>query len=341
MVSKGQHEKAPIDAVVTWVDGSDPAHRQKLDAYLRTLGRRPSTASPNRFSDSGESAACIASLLRFAPWLRRIHIVTDNQEPPFMATLRAAGLGNRVRVVDHRVLFAGYEHCLPTFNIRSISSMLWRIPELAEQYLYLNDDFMLLRPMQKDDFFRDGRLVLRGHWNLQPQRSPEKALAHWLGMAKSARPGYREAQALAARQTGLTWRYFRVPHNPHPQSRNLLSEWFEAHTESLQANCNHRLRSGDQFLTDALCTHLALSRGQALIDNHWRTQRLLMETLTTKTLQRRLRHMERDRRAGFVCLQNLERAEAGVRKRMLDWVAHRVGTLEAVASAATETEVTD
>ena len=28
-----------VDAVVTWVDGADPAHRRKLDDYLASLGR--------------------------------------------------------------------------------------------------------------------------------------------------------------------------------------------------------------------------------------------------------------------------------------------------------------
>ena len=37
---------------------------------------------------------------------------------------------------------------LPTFNSCAIESQLHRIPGLAECYLYLNDDFFLLRPLQ-------------------------------------------------------------------------------------------------------------------------------------------------------------------------------------------------
>lgn len=56
-----------IDAVVTWVNGEDPAHREKLNAYLASIGHRPKIASPNRYRETGEFAYCIASLLKFAP----------------------------------------------------------------------------------------------------------------------------------------------------------------------------------------------------------------------------------------------------------------------------------
>ncbi|MCB1579184.1 MAG: Stealth CR1 domain-containing protein, partial [Xanthomonadales bacterium] len=42
-----------IDAVITWVDGADPAHRQRLDAYLTGIGQsRPPSAERTRFNDA-------------------------------------------------------------------------------------------------------------------------------------------------------------------------------------------------------------------------------------------------------------------------------------------------
>ena len=62
-----------IDAVITWVDGADPLHRQKLHAFLGTGATIESgAADATRFSDCGEIEYCVASLLRHAPWLRRI-----------------------------------------------------------------------------------------------------------------------------------------------------------------------------------------------------------------------------------------------------------------------------
>ena len=78
----------PIDAVVTWVDGADPLHREKLNAYLESIGHVPEAAHPTRFRETGEFEYCIASMLKFAPWLRKIFILTDNQTPEFMALVR-------------------------------------------------------------------------------------------------------------------------------------------------------------------------------------------------------------------------------------------------------------
>jgi hypothetical protein len=143
-----------VDAVITWVDGADPAHRAKLGAYLGKDAARPSaSADPTRFGDCGEIEYCIASLLRFAPWLRHIHIVSDAQTPALIARLRGSTFADRVRVVDHRVIFAGHEEFLPTFSSLSIETMLWRIPGLAERFIYLNDDFQVFATRVGRGFF--------------------------------------------------------------------------------------------------------------------------------------------------------------------------------------------
>src|SRR6185503_702856 len=111
----------PIDAVIPWVDGSDPAHKAKLDAHFgKEIDQRPAGADPTRFHDSGEINLCIASLLKFAPWLRTIFIITDEQTPEICSHLSRTAYADRVRVVDHRDIFDGYEEYLPTFNTRSI-----------------------------------------------------------------------------------------------------------------------------------------------------------------------------------------------------------------------------
>lgn len=71
-----------IDAVITWVDGDDPAHKAKRMKYASSevLGAADKAAD-TRFSDLGEIFWCVASLNRFAPWLNRIYIVTDAQDP--------------------------------------------------------------------------------------------------------------------------------------------------------------------------------------------------------------------------------------------------------------------
>jgi len=116
----------PIDGVITWVDGSDPEHRQKRRAAEHAAGGDigqpiPAGTDPTRFIDNGELRYCLASLHRFAPWLRRIHLITDNQCPAFLD--EALQRHYRVTIVDHREVFRDYEWALPTFNSRSIATV--------------------------------------------------------------------------------------------------------------------------------------------------------------------------------------------------------------------------
>lgn len=329
----------PIDAVVTWVNGDDPAHRAKREAYLATLGQVPTIASDNRFQESGEFAYCIASLLRFAPWLRRIFIVTDNQRPAFMSDVEAAGMADRIVIVDHAEVFQGYVDCLPTFNIRSLISVLWRVPGLAKRFIFLNDDFLLIGPVSPEDFFRDDQMVLRGHWEVLPWLRLDKRILSRLGSQEvvqraMSRPGNREAQARSAKLAGCQSKYFRVPHNPHPQLRELTAEWVDENRESFRHNIGFRLRSQEQFLMDALTAHLALLSGRAVVDNRLKTLRLRMDALSRRGLRMRTAWADRQSAFRFACLQSLEQASPAVRSEAMDWIKGRIGTLDEQLAAS-------
>lgn len=310
----------PIDAVITWVDGSDPNHAAKLHRALAGRSQVPSTAKASRFQDSGELNYCVASLLKFAPWIRTIFIVSDQQQPGLMAWVQASDKPERVQVVDHQTLFAGLDVPLPTFNIRSLISVLWRIPGLAERYVFLNDDFVLLQPVAPTDFFYQDDMVVRGQWSVQP------IWRRWLRAGHDAgRPGNRAAQARGAVQAGFSWRYWRVPHNPHPQFKSMLARWFAEHPEQLLDNSRHVFRSDAQFLADALCTHLAWRAKRVRVDRKLRTQRLLLNQYNLAQWQQRA---AQSARFAFMCLQNLESAQPQVRSAVLALLQQRVGSLQ-------------
>ena len=72
----------PVDVVISWVDGNDPAHKQKIQPYLDSQARKSEDiAGPTRYGSVGEIFFCVASIYRFAPFIRKIFIITDNQNP--------------------------------------------------------------------------------------------------------------------------------------------------------------------------------------------------------------------------------------------------------------------
>lgn len=143
----------PVDAVYMWVDDSDPRWRAKREAVRAKLGldtpqsQVDGDLAPHSFRDRGELRASMRSLEMYAPWIRHIYLVTDDQCPAWLDEQH-----DRVTVVDHTEIFAASD-ALPTYNSHAIGSQVHRIPGLSEHYLLINDDVMFNGPVTPYDFF--------------------------------------------------------------------------------------------------------------------------------------------------------------------------------------------
>ena len=134
-----------IDLVYLWVNGNDPKWIAKRNACIG----RPSggqTHCKGRYADSGELKYSLRSVEKYAPWIRRIFIVTDNQTPEWLNTDN-----QKVQIVDHKQIMPA--ECLPCFNSAVIEQFIGNIPGLSEHFLYANDDMYFGKPVQPQDFF--------------------------------------------------------------------------------------------------------------------------------------------------------------------------------------------
>ena len=146
----------PIDAVYTWVDGTDPAWLERKRAALeQNLGHpMPEAAADDlRFVGHDELRHSLRSLEQYAPWIRHVYLVTDGQRPDWLRED-----SEWVTVVDHRDI-APPGTVLPTFNSQAIEVNLHRIDGLSEHFLYFNDDMFLSSPVQPELFFHANGLA--------------------------------------------------------------------------------------------------------------------------------------------------------------------------------------
>lgn len=320
----------PIDAVITWVDGADPAHAAKLDSYLESIGRkRTGSAGKARFHNAGEIDYCVTSILKFAPWVRTIHIVTDRQVPDLLKTLEGTVFEQKIRVVDHREIFAGYEQHLPTFNSSSILSMLWRISGLAEHFIFFNDDFCLIRSVQPEDFFIQEKVVLRGKWRLLPEKQPHNILLGWLlkRFKKTKDFSFWEGQQLTARKLGFKWRYFRLPHVPHAWTRSSQASYFGENPEVLEQNIKYRLRAYEQLIGESLAAHLELRKHSAIINNQLFNIQLKPRQQFYWRVWLKLWWADHNANAAFACIQSIEAATPAKQQLIFNWLDKRIGKL--------------
>jgi UDP-N-acetylglucosamine-lysosomal-enzyme len=78
--------------------------------------------SPNRYRDSNELKYSLRSLIRNAPWIRHIYIVTDNQVPSWL-NLESG----KLTLISHEDIFENKSH-LPVFSSPAIEAHIHRIP---------------------------------------------------------------------------------------------------------------------------------------------------------------------------------------------------------------------
>ena len=217
----------PVDVVYTWVNGSDPAHAAKRAAYLpRQQDIHPDGLELARFRDNEELRYSLRSLEAFAPWVRKVIILTDKQVPVWLN-------------LDHpKILIADHTDCiperyLPSFNAQVIEAYLHRIPDLAEHFIYFNDDFMLGRPCRKTDFFTpNGLPVAYVDWRWR------RRFGYWWTKTPHACSYYNTLDLLQRRGV-VTDPRFITAHGPYAQIRaNVAAAWdfFQDFIEAFSVN---------------------------------------------------------------------------------------------------------
>jgi hypothetical protein len=292
--------KDAIDVVVAWVDGADPEHRAKRKRYLADLGgnAEPERAAHHerRFSDNDEIRFCLRSIRNYAPWVRTIWLITDNQFPA--AIDRAGAERENIRVVDHREIFRGCEQLLPTFNSYAIETMLWRIDGLADRFLYLNDDMMLVGPVEPTDFFsRGGKVTLRGRWTT------------WNQELERGNTFFGGTKLLGAEMLGYTSEhFFSSGHLVYPLLRPVMGELFEEFKPAFLANAGYRFRDRKQFWPVSAHDHLLLKSDRARVikpsnSAHFSVRYCL--TASPTALEARLKQLG-DGTMRFACINHLE-----------------------------------
>lgn len=148
----------PVDLVYTWVDGNDPAWREKRNRYMPERpvnGHVPNHINDARWRENNELMYSLRSVELYAPWVRHIYIVTDGQCPAWLDTSHP-----KIKIVDHSEILPA--DALPVFSSHAIESCIYRIPGLAEHFVYGNDDTFFGAPTTAADFFRaDGTPIVR------------------------------------------------------------------------------------------------------------------------------------------------------------------------------------
>src|SRR5699024_690064 len=136
----------PIDFVICWVDGGDPDWLKEKKRYSHDNNNDDRDI---RYREWGIIKYWFRGVEKFAPWVNKIHFVTWGHTPSWLNVKHP-----KLNIVKHEDYIPS--KYLPTFSSRPIELNLHRIKGLSEQFVFFNDDMFLLKPVKKEDFFKNG-----------------------------------------------------------------------------------------------------------------------------------------------------------------------------------------
>lgn len=163
-----QKDTMDIDLVYLWVDGNDPLWQEKRNSFIGETSEKSQINCKGRYANNDELKYSLRSIEKYAHWIRKIHIVTDEQTPDWLDTSHP-----KIHIVDHKKIMPA--ESLPCFNSSLIEHFIYRIPGLSEQFLFANDDMFINKEVIPSDFYTtDGFPIIR-----LKQKPFQKAAEFW------------------------------------------------------------------------------------------------------------------------------------------------------------------
>lgn len=306
----------PIDAVIAWVDGNDEDHQNKMKKYLPNNGFINKKEFITQYNQLDEIKYTVHSILKFAPFIRKIFIVTDNQIPKFLKD--NSKIYEKVVIVDHTEIFKGDSKYLPVFNSISIATKLYKIPDLSENFIYFNDDVLLLKPVDPSDFFIQGKPVIRARWS----RFKENVFYKNIVKKKKIMPSYVIAQEKGAKLLGFK-KLLRFHHTPHPLRISTTSDFFRSNRSLETNNIKYRFKNSSQFLMIGLANHLETKNKSSFLKKDYQLIHFRNYNKPMFWLKFKLNFLSKKQKKLFLNLQSLDQCPKPKQDYIIDWLTKK------------------
>lgn len=266
-----------IDFVIPWVDDTEQCWKEERSKYDYT---KEEDGKAVRFRNWDNLKYWFRGVEKYAPWVRKIHLITCGHIPEWIDVNHP-----KLNIVRHEDYIP--KQFLPTFNSHTIELNMHRIEGLSEHFVYFNDDIFLLKPLQKKDFFENGKPCDMLAFQ-PPVANPDNpvmshvllnnilVLSKYVNKRENVKqnPGnyfkigypplyffYNLLELLFPLFTGLY-----TVHGPAPFCKKTFVDMWEMETELLTTTCSHRFRN-QQDVNQYLMREWQKLTGQFLAKN--------------------------------------------------------------------------
>lgn len=303
-----------VDLVYLWVDGSDPIWRAKRNAFLGKTEEITSANCEGRYTNNDELKYNLRAIEMYAPWIRNIFIITDNQIPDWLDTSHP-----RISIVNQNKIMP--PESLPCFNSSLIEKFFHQIPSLSNRFIYANDDMFINKPVKVEDFFTpEGFPIIR------LTRKPFRKF-RWLWREKICQKplkNYSKSIDYASRLVEQKYGsyYTGMPH--HNIDAYLKSDCQKVAEKILRdeflSNRKNQTRS-DNDIQRIVYSYVALAEGRGQL--HYVTQK---ESMLVRIHKKKDYERLQNYNSLFFCLNDSEYAQDNDRIRAKDYLKKRFPT---------------
>lgn len=246
--------KEPIDFVVTWVDGNDGEWQKEKNKYEQHDDFNRLNNGVERYRDWDQFKYWFRAVEKFAPWVNKVYLVTYGHIPAWL-NLNA----EKLVVVNHKDYMDS--KFLPTFSSIPIELNLHRIKGLSEHFVYFNDDTIINKKIEPEDFFQNGLPLIcsigapvipipsnsafwhqlfsvagymnRYNWESIIENHPEKWFSYKYGLKlKYSWETYQHNYLLGIKYT----------HMPQAFRKSTLEKVWKIFAKELDETCSHKFR---------------------------------------------------------------------------------------------------
>ena len=286
-----------IDLVYLWVDDTDFAWRKKIGKYKNSMefslyeNYDSDAIDICRFYNNDELRFSLRSVEKFAPWINKIFIITDNQIPEWL------NLENdRVKIVNHNEIIP--EDKLPLFNSCAIESCIPYIDGLSEYFLYANDDTFFWDKVSEDFFFREGKPIFR----FADKISPHKNYKHLYG--KTLQYSYN----VISKRYKINFPLCFPHHNIDAYRKSFFIECIEEFKDEFTQTLEHRFRQ-DKDMQRIGIAYYMMAKGEGIFKNiksNWINEYILRFPLDSQhcSISRFSHYKYKNCRSKLMCLND-------------------------------------
>lgn len=293
-----------IDFTILWVDGNDPEWQKQFNKYkLQDKSIKQTDIRNERYRDNGLLKFWFRGVEKYAPWVRKIHFITNGQKPDWL------NLNNpKLHWVKHEDYIK--KEYLPLFNSTAIEMSMHKIPDLAEHFVHFNDDFFLTGPVKPEYYFSKkgqikdmaflytvslsfhGKRLMNNEILIDKLLDKKKCVhEHW---RKWINPIYgKKLLSTIYFRKRINHSFIRMHHFSQPYCKYFFEKMWKLAGEELEKTISHRFRSIDDY-NHNIYREYALFTGDFVPTNHYKKRRFfditddtakIIKSITNKKIQ--------------------------------------------------------